>query len=523
MGTPSAASTRARTRHRPPQWEQTGGGAVITGAALTDDTTRHHGNGDGSAGQPIHHCPSCGNDAPRLIRSYWGPYLCPACCEAVVDQRDADGTWPTPWWEEPVPPHIIVLGPGCVWRRNKPHTIDIRSIRQLGALCERYKVTQVWIHQSALESLGLPPAIDPADPRWPDQSTHPWTDDHGDYGSGRWPGLREWAYWFRKGGAGFHLNIPAYGRSTWQGCESAAELAGRVAMFDRATGGVPWRGSPTITSDGFLRERYAKGLAPTELPPPMANNAAHEVAMVWRREARPDESGLLYCHALDLNLAYASGASSLPLPTGECVHLELPAYDSTMAGVYFIDDGAKGQWVTAPTMERLAAKGVQAIEGYVWPNSRRHLRPWYEMLRDARMALLEGGGPALDAVKDICHWGLGRLQSKKRTLGPGKTVGDDPLYQPYWAWAVIAETRERLMARVEALPIEPIAIDTDCLFFLSDLPNPAAVAVHLRLPLGDGLGQFKDAGTCLGVTARAALEAPRVDETIKALRQEVKS
>ena len=361
----------------------------------------------------------------------------------MVEERDTDGTWPAAWWDEPMPPHIMVLGDGVGWWRNRAFAFSPRSIRELGDMCARKKITQVWVHASALEPLGLPATLEPSDPRWPDVAAHPWTDDCGTFGAGRWPGLREWAYWYRKGGEGFHLNIPAYGRPTWQGCESAAELAGRVAMFDRATGGVVWRGSPTITSDAFLRDRYSRGLAPTELPPPMTSNAAHEVAMVWRREPTADEAGLRYCHALDLNLAYASGASSLPLPTGECVHLELPAFDPTMAGVYFIDDDAKGQWVTAPTMERLNAKGVHAIEAYVWPNSRRHLRPWYEMLRDARLALLEGGGPALDAVKDICHWGLGRMQSKKRTLAAGKVLGDDPLYQPYWAWAVIAETRER--------------------------------------------------------------------------------
>jgi hypothetical protein len=241
--------------------------------------------------------------------------------------------------------------------------------------------------------------------------------------------------------------------------------------------------------------------------------------MIWHRPAGPDESRLRYCHALDLNLAYAAGASSLPLPTGGCQHLEWPTFDPKFAGVYLIEDGDSARWVTAPTMQRLAERGIIPLEGYVWATSRRRLRAWYETIRDARTILLPDGGPALVAVKDVCREGLGRLASKVRTVPPGSTLADDPTYQPYWAWAVIAEVRERLMTRVAGLEVKPVAIDTDCLYFLTNRTSPSHLAVALGLPLGDGLGQFKPAGSCKGAQARDALGQPRTSRAIAELRE----
>ena len=190
--------------------------------------------------------------------------------------------------------------------------------------------------------------------------------------------------------------------------------------------------------------------------------------------------------------------------------------------MYLVEVGEGTRWVTAPTMERLQAKGIMALEGYVWPAAGRHLRPWYEMIRDARAELLSVGGPALAALKSTCHEGVARLASKARTVPDGKTLADDPTWQPYWAWAVIAEARERLLDRIGRLPVEPLAIDTDCLYFLSSRPSPEILAVRLGLPLGDGLGEFKPAGTCSAKAAREAMSDKRSSRAVEALRELVR-
>lgn len=518
----TGAPPAPRTRHAPPENPTEGRGLGRSNAVDTETDTQ-----DSTPRAPDQTCPSCHQPATHLVESYWGPYLCPECCAAVAAERDAADSWPEPWWEVPWPKHIMVVGEGVCWHRNKPYRVMPVNLAALGGVCERLGITQVWVHRSGLASLGLPPEIytrDGTSHRGPFE--HPFTRNCGEW---RGRGLQAWGYWYIKGGHGFDLHVPAYGRAVWQRCESAVELGAYVAMFDRATKGVAWKGNGTITSDVYLRGRLRKVLKPTEHPPPVASGAAHEVPAVWHRNPGDDERGFRYCHGLDLNLAYASGASSIPLPMGAYRHLEWPAFDPKVAGVYLVEStsheapGMAGtRWVTAPTMQRLDAAGVHALEGYLWPDSKRHLRPWYEMVRDARMALLEHGGPALIAVKDVCREGLGRMGSKTRTLPPGKTLADDPTYQPYWAWAVIAEVRERLLTRVAALDVQPVAIDTDALYFLSSRPSPSALAVALGLPLGDGLGQFKPAGTCLASSARMALAQPRTSRAVAALREAMK-
>jgi hypothetical protein len=446
----------------------------------------------------------------------------------VAAERDADGSWPKPWWEVAAPPHLAVIGSDGLWRCNMPLREYPADIAALGELVESLGLRQVWVHQSAFARLGFPDKIYP---RHGEGHVHPFTTGRGQWGSGRSPGLKHWAYWYRKGGVGFDLHIPAYGRGTWQGVDSPPELLARVAQFDHATGGVEWKGEGTITSDAFLRRRLRRSLRPTEHPPPVESGEAVETAAQWHRPLTEDEApasgghaGAFYIHGLDLNLAYAAGASSVPLPTGPCEHVDWPTFDANLAGVYLIPEGTTARWVTAPTFQRWEAGGGHALEGYVWPDSKRHLRAWYEMVRDARAELLEGGGAALEAVKVICHEGVGRMASKVRTLPAGKTLADDPTYQPYWAWAVIAEVRERLLARVDGLKdpkgvrVRPVAIDVDCLYFASRRSSPAALAVALQLPLGNGLGQFKPAGTCKVKQVAEALASDHTPDAIKALK-----
>ena len=506
-----APPKRARTRHTPP--EDTTGGCDGQGASGTD----HQPTPDpGPESTPLV-CQGCQGLAERLVRAYWGPELCPDCCRQAEAERDG-GRWPTPWWEVATPPHLAALGPTGLWRCNEHLKVPTPTLERLGAVCEEWGITQVWVHASALERLGLPAELPTVGRGVP--IVHPFTEARGEWQQGgAGPGLKPWGYWYRRGGHGFDLHVPAWGRAVWLECESAPELLAQVARFDHATGGVAWKGNGTITSDVMLRRRLRKNLEPTRLPPPVASGQAHEVPKIWHRPALPTESRMRWCHALDLNLAYAAGASSLPLPTGDFEHHEWPAFNPKVAGVYLIEEGEGTRWVTAPTMQRLDAAGVAALEGYTWPTSRRRLRAWYETIRDARTELLADGGPALVAVKDVCREGLGRLASKVRTIPQGAALEDDPTYQPYWAWAVIAEVRERLLTRVAALEVEPVAIDTDCLYFLSSRASPSHLAVALGLPLGDGLGHFKPAGTCRGADARAALGEPRTSHAVAQLRE----
>jgi hypothetical protein len=318
-----------------------------------------------------------------------------------------------------------------------------------------------------------------------------------------------------------------------------------VLWYEHGTSrSAPWKGGAPLTSDSFIRKTYSQrrrvNVSVTVNPPPIETGAAREARFFWSRPPTEQERNYRYCHALDLNLAYAAVASSLSLPVGHPTHHNWPKFDKRMPGVWLIEPGPglldpanlipapwqddhrrdKGgtYWVTSPTMERCAELGIEPIEAYTWGEHHAYLRPWYEMIRDARAELLDVGGAPLEAVKEISRRGVGRLASRgTQHTWRGQHLDTDPLYQPYWAWAVIAECRARLHRRLSALDVRPVAIDTDAVYFLSSRSSPGALAVALGLPLGDGLGQFKAAGSCSGKDARAALELPAAVNALRAL------
>ena len=419
-----------------------------------------------------------------------------------------------------------------------------RSIELMAEASELHGIGQFWVHADALENLGLPRGIRVSGPG--EVVSHPFFARASSLTSSR-AGLAAWSYWYTPGGSGFDLHIPAYsGDSPFSGVSTPGGLGAAVVAWSRASGGVRWAGAGSITSDLFLRARLRAVLAPTAAPPPVEHYLAQETAYLWHRAPGEHERGFKYCHGLDLNLAYAAAASSLELPLGPVEHAPFPftGFDKRVPGVYLFEpprwsspgpapwveleeDGSTAVWVTGPTAERMVGMGLEPLEGWIWPQHGRWLRPWYEMLRGAREELLEGPPAALAAVKQTCRQGLGRLSSERRTLPRGaEYLEDDPTFQPYWNWAVIAEVRCRLWQRVAQLReralVVPVAIDTDALYFLSSRRTPEALADGVGLPYGEGLGQFKAHGSCKASAAREVLELPDTGRAVAALRELVK-
>jgi hypothetical protein len=64
-----------------------------------------------------------------------------------------------------------------------------------------------------------------------------------------------------------------------------------------------------------------------------------------------------------------------------------------------------------------------------------------------------------------------------------------------------------------------VAIDTDCLYFLSSRKTPERLAEVFGLPLGDGLGKFKSGGTALASAARPVLAQESSARAIAELRE----
>lgn len=479
-------------------------------------------------------CGRCDSPDGR-VDTYWGERHCGPCAQVVAAELDRTGWWPHVPWEpagraEDTGPVAVLDVMG--WRQAGV-SVDpwpyLASVELLGELCHWAGARQVWVHASALGRIGWT-ALPGAEPGWRASEQH-------DGSEGDWSN-----YWRDDASRqGFELCVPGWGAGPFSECATGAELARELERFTTATAGGMWHRSGAITSERMLRRMLGAGrvrVGKTAQPPPAVRDErgqkaqGEEPTFRWWRQAAEGERRARYCHAFDLNAQELGAASSLTLPVGDFEHQAEPVFDRRTPGYWLIAPPVWPEllppphgfrwgdpiWVTTPTMELLtshpALEGpVRPLEAFTWPRAHQYLRGWYERLRDARAALLDGGGPALDALKETYTRGVGRLGSVDRSHGT-----DDPMFQPYWRHAIKAEARSRLWARLARMPLAPVAVDVDCAWFLSS-KSADALAVQLGLKVGRDLGQWKHHSTLPGKVARELLEG---DSPITALKDAVK-
>jgi len=529
-GSESKKPPRRRAPSRPGQ--RLRAEEVVTRTLPTDRASSYPHTEAPNASLP---CEGCGGPAPSW-RCYWGPRLCSACGEAATAEFEAAGGWPLAPWEVPHAPGVAVAGAGFAVIDGFDVTFSPCCFGELAAFCVRYAVRELWVHESGLEALGWPQAIEKrADPRA--GQAHPFFGDLEGFESSLRPaGLAPWANYWRKGGAGFRLFVPQYGRrlrtdGTWgrpppfAATESPWALSWALGAYHAATGGRwPWRGTGARTSDNWLVARFKGKLAPTAVAPPYAEGLAPEGDYQWVRPLRPAEERARYMLAFDVNGAYLGAAGGVSLPAGKLEHLVgpnevdeaipgywrfsgLPTWEGPGPAPWWRPDELDADlWATTPAAAYLVKSfELRPVEGYFWPEHHGYLRPWYDQLRVARATAVPASG-ALEAVKAVYKAGLGKLASER--WHPQGAA--DPLYQPYWDQAVTALARCNLHRRIMRLGAEPFGVSVDCLYFLTNSPSHGAFAARVGIPLGEGLGQFKPKGPRLaGAAARAELGGGR--------------
>lgn len=298
------------------------------------------------------------------------------------------------------------------------------------------------------------------------------------------------------------VSIPSWDPgSPFRSIDFGPLLLGELAEFSEATG-MSWKRSGAITSDAWLRDHFKRNglLKPTKYPE-IARDANLEPDLHFMRAPEGAEKRASKLVAFDVNAMYLGAMSSLALPVGDYEEAHLrrglvseslkwPGYWGTPGGTY----------VTSPS---LSYSGISAVsDAYWWTESHRFLEPLYRVLRDGRTQLLHRpDSAALEALKQVYRQGIGRLGSTRRS------DPDDVLYQPYWRHAVQAEARCRLLRRIDSLGAKPVAVDVDCLYFLTGGRGDFAqlFADKIGLPVDDQIGHFKLSGTSTGSFARHIL------------------
>ena len=484
-----------------------------------------HGASDGVATLPAR-CDRCHAPAPVFEHAYWGEVLCTPCALAAADEYDVEG-WPKAADDWPASESAAVLGPlwglsgrlglqwaerGRLWVTGHPVSGTTKA-RDLVELALRRNRRQVWLHRDALRRLGLPESIPPPARELVGSE---WLEGSGVHHLGPW--MR-----FRVGRHTVNVAVPSWEtrrqvgeRPLWDRAPTTEELFAELSAFEAAVG-HGWVHSGAVTSDAMLRDHWHGRITRAVLPEPKGEDLARpglEQVDSWAMAA--DNIGAdhpaRWCYAFDLGGMFLGAASGLALPVGPPVHTGASAPQPILPGYWLVGE----RWVTTPAL----GDGDGLWDAWVYPEHHQFLQPWYKALRDARAQLCPGS-VALAAVKAVYTQGIGRLGSGRRADLA------DPLFQPYWRHAVVAEARERLRRRLAGLDQSAgvvVAVDTDALFVLSTAQDARVLALRLGLPLGAGLGQYHVLGRCPARQARELLAGrgiPRRSTIISELRKAV--
>lgn len=417
---------------------------------------------------------------------------------------DAQGLWPAP-------------------RRLELPLAAITGADAIGRLAARYQLGQVWLHDSALEPLGYSEAAE---------------------------------YWqpLRSDGHSYVLAVPSWAAKRTAGPWAAActgpELLAALTAYSE-TVGVPWQKTAGVTSDWLINQRWHHRVRPAQEPELIktAEFLRSNLHYVWFRRPTSEELKARWAHVFDPNGAYLAAASRQNLPEGvPARQLRKPIiFDKRRAGYWLIepppprpdlpdpfdpqaDEPARRRrpvWLTTPAA-RLALElgAAQPSDAWVWgdgDNQHAYLDHWYRALSAARSHFVEDGPPlALAAVKLTYTHGIGKLGSVDRRRGE-----TDPLFHPYWRWAVMAEARRRLYIKLAGYTAPPAATFVDGCLFFSNIEDPVRAATKLGLakkpglpPLGMALGEWKHEYTMPGRPVAQALErAGDNTEAFHALRE----
>ncbi len=239
----------------------------------------------------------------------------------------------------------------------------------------------------------------------------------------------------------------------------------------------------------------------------------HHTDLLWSRPLTKEERCCGWLHRYDKNNAYVGAASSVNLGAGEYQYQAYPRFDAKAPGLWHIildgqsqfngcdlphPTGArKDSWQHTATVQLACDLGYQVtiLEAVYFQEYHQTLRPWYELISQARQRLRTPGafkhsqaqGVAYEALKNIYTSSLGKLAEQARA------EKGDPLYRPDWWFGIVALSRARMfmkMAELARVGYRPVAVHTDALYFVSREADPVR-AVPGLVTEEQGIGKFK--------------------------------
>lgn len=277
----------------------------------------------------------------------------------------------------------------------------------------------------------------------------------------------------------------------------------------RVVMGTEWFGTPGTAGADALEARvkasrtwradWTSGSGPFDRAAEAAYRPTH-----WNRFG---EDGT-YRHGYDVTRMYSTAAGTTEVSPGG-LRRGPRTFDKSLSGWWRVElspwpwadlpdpagystrrehDGT-ARWLTTPTVKLLDDLtdsghygGFSVLDSYVG-KGRPIFREWN---RDLEQLYRDGTPEMRAAVKAAGRETIGLLNS--------------PTYstrRPDWHYAVIAQARANLFRKIRKAwedGAAPLAVDTDCVWYGSDDPDPVT-ARPAAFALGDGPGQLKHKGT----------------------------
>lgn len=362
-----------------------------------------------------------------------------------------------------------------------------------------------------------------------------------------------WITFERAGKATVHLGIThaiVQSKSPLFDPNASAEVIAAALVRYKAAYGVPYRMTPGVCGLAKLRKihnkppknggRFIPGGRRRGAPSPhdtdttqpwwQWKDAPEGIGgcgdLIWERPLSQPERRLQYVHTFDTNKAHLASAAQAELGWEMPEHTGAMYYDPDRAGLWRINtrrdrvgapmascvssgnrmlppwlnparvESNGTTWVSSVAMEWLFGRRIypEVVDSYTCSRKSRILRTWAESIRDALPT--RTAGHMDDCRCPDCRY----LRAGKGTFAEAIGLFAAPralVTRADWNATIGETTRFNLLRKAEtafaSAGIMPFRVKTDCLFYLTDEPDPLVFGASLGL--ASNIGRLRASGT----------------------------
>lgn len=324
--------------------------------------------------------------------------------------------------------------------------------------------------------------------------------------------VEPWTTWRREGAPVVHVGVlgrvplvPPLGREETDS-GFLGDIARRVARYAEAVG-APYLMTPGVSGHAAIRSMFSAhgrraqpywGARDTRDVDDPRTGAGD---LIWRRPPLRDEvEAGMWVHGWDLNAARLAAMGVAEVAYGRLAHRGPQAFDASEAGYWRIHardvrqhprrpplfdpaDVREGMvHLTTPIMAELLRRGISPDVTDSWTAPGRRL---FRRVAELWDAARRGDDPVVaTAAKETYRQAAGLFAHAGGSI-----------YRPDWYHTIMDRQRVTVLAHTERIAhahsVQPVAVHTDCLWYVCPEADQRRAADRLGLRLGSGLGMWR--------------------------------